>query len=516
MKSFWHRRTLFLVLQLFSSSALWFALLLLFLPTQLGLHFWPDFTHVLGLRIDYLSPTLYFTDILIFLLLITWVREKFFTERGRSAGVGYLTGFDSTLFRSAKNLLRLILNTKYLILYTFILFVALNILSAQVPILALLKWLRFLELTLLFLYITRHSELVSESPVNNKIPDQVRNDARALIPLSVSVIFISTIAIIQFLLQSSLGGPFWLLGERTFTAVTPAIAKVNLCLPIIENWSLKIDHCRMALRPYSIFSHPNSLAGFLLVAIIFLSSLRGAIPHFLQIIWRRGNPVRNCSQLLPVSCYWFIVALATIALTLTFSRTAWLAAVVVLILWLIPKYLPFLKKYLIQNTTYFILFLSILSPFALSHLSSSAIFPSVSIEYRLALFQAAQSIITQHPLLGIGLNNFIPALPQHLPAPPTLSLLQPVHNIFWLILSETGLLGLSFALWGLFATLKRITTNQLPTSFSLILVAVLITGATDHYWLTLPQNQLLLTVILGLIWNQPRKMIPNSRPKTEY
>ena len=45
-----------------------FFALILGIPTQFGRHFWPDFSFVSGVRVDYLSPTLYVTDILIFLI----------------------------------------------------------------------------------------------------------------------------------------------------------------------------------------------------------------------------------------------------------------------------------------------------------------------------------------------------------------------------------------------------------------------------------------------------------------
>src|SRR6266704_691714 len=50
-----------------------FSLLILFLPTQFGKHFWPSFSIIQGIRVDYLSPTLYFTDILIILLFLVWL-----------------------------------------------------------------------------------------------------------------------------------------------------------------------------------------------------------------------------------------------------------------------------------------------------------------------------------------------------------------------------------------------------------------------------------------------------------
>src|ERR1035437_3777462 len=49
-----------------------FYLLVLFLPTQFGKHFWPNFSFVFGLRLDYLSPTIYLTDVFIVLIFILY------------------------------------------------------------------------------------------------------------------------------------------------------------------------------------------------------------------------------------------------------------------------------------------------------------------------------------------------------------------------------------------------------------------------------------------------------------
>src|SRR6266704_5882454 len=51
--------------------------LILLLPTQFGKHFWPDFTIVSGIRIDYLSPITYVTDLLITLLFCVFLVQTF-------------------------------------------------------------------------------------------------------------------------------------------------------------------------------------------------------------------------------------------------------------------------------------------------------------------------------------------------------------------------------------------------------------------------------------------------------
>jgi hypothetical protein len=108
-------------------------------------------------------------------------------------------------------------------------------------------------------------------------------------------------------------------------------------------------------------------------------------------------------------------------------------------------------------------------------------------------------MVRVHWVGGVGLNNFIPGLPKYLMAMPTLQLLQPVHNIFWLVAAETGLAGLVMVVWGLVMTGRQIGGRRW---LALVMMVILITGANDHYWLTLPQNQLLVTLVLGLIWRR--------------
>jgi O-antigen ligase len=48
----------------------------------------------------------------------------------------------------------------------------------------------------------------------------------------------------------------------------------------------------------------------------------------------------------------------------------------------------------------------------------------------------------QNPFLGVGLNNFIPEAMSSVFLSGTNRFLQPVHNIFLLVLAESGLVGL--------------------------------------------------------------------------
>ena len=118
----------------------------------------------------------------------------------------------------------------------------------------------------------------------------------------------------------------------------------------------------------------------------------------------------------------------------------------------------------------------------------------------------ALEMINRYPLTGVGLGNYLVRLPEFGQSLKTVRGLQPVHNIFLLIASETGLVGLVICLWLLLLTFIRLFTNKDPgltcrwLRTSLLVIVFL--GLVDHYWLTLQSSQLLLAVIFGLSWSE--------------
>ena len=69
---------------MFSKLLIW--LIVFFLPSQLGLHFWPSFSRAAGIRLDYLSPTLYFVDLLLLVFVISTARPLLLQGVGEGAG----------------------------------------------------------------------------------------------------------------------------------------------------------------------------------------------------------------------------------------------------------------------------------------------------------------------------------------------------------------------------------------------------------------------------------------------
>lgn len=416
---------------------IFFLSLIILLPTQLGYHFWPEWAYVLGRRVDYLSPTVYLTDVIIFFIILFWLIE----------GKKRITGYVSRV--TVKKVISIIHNTKYVI--PVVIFVLLNIFFAASRPVAILKWAKVLEFTALGYYI------VQTKPSAYKIQYS----------LFIGVLYSSIIAMFQFFLQHSIGGPLWFLGERTFTVDTPGIARLSWCL-IPGAW------CKELLRPYATFPHPNVLGGFLAVTLPLLIF----------------NRTKKFSMFMLT-----VIILAIVALSLTFSRSAILIGLgaIGLILWQHVQKQKHSLRFFSKIIALIVLTMFLLITYHFSRIASSQTDESITV--RQQLNSAAVKIWQQSPLLGVGLGNFLVELPNVLPS-RNIYFLQPVHNIYLLILAETGVVGIAIFFSIVWFILKR--SKKLCIMYHLAFVILLILGLLDHYPLTIQQGQLLLTVVVGI------------------
>jgi hypothetical protein len=345
------------------------------LPYQLGYHFNNFQNTVYGFRIDYLIPTLYITDIVATLLIVRWLYSY-----------------------------RVKLTKKYYILPVLSLgFVLLNIYNSLLIIPAIYKWIKVIEMILLGIVI-----------YNTKKFDIYNNFLK---PLSYSILIICLLGILQYFNKGSIGGIFYLLGERAY----------------------QINNSNIAPYPYSTFSHPNSFAGFLLVFGIFLIQFK-----------KKFNK----------KYFWTLSFLVLINLILTNSLNIYITV----------SFLILLK--LFKNNFSNLIFIDFSQRF---------------VTHRLELIEASLKMIKSNFWLGVGINNFIPNLVKVSNTFLNAWELQPVHNIFLLVFSEIGIIGL-FAFGCL--VLAGLTTSSYG------LIAVLFSGMSDHYWLTLQQNMLLFVYVL--------------------
>lgn len=184
-------------------------LFILLLPTQFGKHFFLPFSHISGVRVDYLAPTIYVTDILVFLLILMHLREY-----------------------------RAMLRNKTVQLILFLL--SLTLIFAFSRDFGLYKFLKVIELF-----------AVAAIFMSNRVYKNT-----VFYGFFWATAIQAFIAALQLILRRSLGGEFYFLGERPLGLSMPGIAKASL------------DGVEM-LRPYGTFSHPNSMAGFFAVLYAF-------------------------------------------------------------------------------------------------------------------------------------------------------------------------------------------------------------------------------------------------------
>lgn len=427
-----------------------FFVLLLLLPSQLNYFFWPPEASVLGRRIDYLAPSIYFVDILIIIILVLW------------------------LMNNRRQLMHYIQRHALPLLLLGLLIIS-NCFISQRPGIALYHWLMWIKFGLVGLYVYTnnfHKRLLT------------------IFCLTVGILWTSLLGNWQIVQSGSIGGIFYFVGERTFSLDTPNIAKAVFC-PVNTKWNV----CFTTLRMYGTFPHPNVLAGYIVFVLLLLRQhkdrLLVTLTSFLDLLLhKRSQSTQKIRNLL----WWVLIIYLSLSLVLTFSRTA-VVALFVGMLWFTDRISTLHKRLLTMLVIAAILLITLpYSPLTLLSRDTESIFT------RQQLNHAALSIIVDSPVLGLGLSHFLISLPLYLSS-RTIYFLQPVHNIYLLLISEIGFFGIA-VLFISFVLFFRKLHISLETG---LIIPFLIIGLTDHYLMTLHHGQLLLLFIMlyGLKTHSP-------------
>ncbi len=426
-----------------SVSLVLMRLVVLSIPIQLGFHFWPPWAQLLGRRIDYLSPTIYFTDCLLIIALVSWFFELY-------------------PLRRKINTFFLRKNTALMVSVCIgIAIIALNVTTSISWQVSLYRWIKLVLFGFITLYIATHQT-------------ERKQYVRMVV---VGAVFSSLIAIVQFGLQHSIGGIFWFVGERFFTIDTPLIARAHVCVPFTQS-------CSLFLRSYGTFAHSNVLAGYLLVALFLF------VTHVNQGV---GIYKKRVQQIVSVG----VISLFLIALGTTMSRAAIMVVSFLLLWWHI--YWQEKKNHTV-STMLAILFTGGIIIGALYIVPLRFIDESVVVRQKLNTFST--HVITGHALYGVGLGNFTKILSKE----KNLAFftgIQPVHNVYLLAVSELGLVGvfgLIAAFIGIWKSIEKKMKSTHPDIlvYKAAIIAVGILGMVDHYVWTLQQGQLLFFVLVGL------------------
>src|SRR3990167_5387999 len=240
------------------ASDLLFLAVLLSLPIQLNKFFWPQFSFVFGIPQDLLAPAVYLSDILIIFYVLAFAAEFIFKKGVKNRLADFYERQKIFILAAIAFNLYLFVNALFI---------------SDRPLLSLWFSLKVFEFSLFAVF--------AQFTLSKK-----RLFKLSLTALAFSVFWQSSLTLLQFALQRSLG--FWFLGERSFSADTPSIAHVYI-------------FGKQLLRPYGTFPHPNVAAAFFVVSFVILS-------------------VRKESKITKLNIFTFSLSLLSVGLT--FSKGA--------------------------------------------------------------------------------------------------------------------------------------------------------------------------------------------------
>jgi len=250
------------------------------------------------------------------------------------------------------------------------------------------------------------------------------------------------------------------------------------------------------MRAYGAFAHPNIFGGYLVMAILMmLGRMAGS---------GRGAP-RPYGQLKYAAiARTIILILLSSTLVITFSRSAWLALFVGIISFFIVSAICKIKiprKFLLGFT---IAFVAVVAFVALFH---SAIFTRVTASDRLETkslierqseYQMIGEVIKINPFVGVGSGAYTVALAEKF-SDHNVWFYQPMHNSFLLFFAETGLLGLVFLiyfLWAVFVQCKH--KGERPLAPTAIVATLATLALFDHYLWSQWAGLALAAVVLAI------------------
>ena len=267
------------------------------------------------------------------------------------------------------------------------------------------------------------------------------------------------------------------------------------------------------LRAYGGLDHPNMLGALMAIGILLLANL---------LIQRTPLNIKDKFR------GWFLVInygllfFFSVALLFSFSRSAWLATVVGLMVMIIAnwrlKFWPqnswqnYLRNFW-QSINFRSLEIRLVIGFGLAliiilgclfnlmtvRFSTQDRLEKISVTERLSGFSQALQIIKAQPLTGIGIGNYTLALWHNYPTQPAYYY-QPVPNIFLLIWSELGIFGiLAFGGFWLVLFWEQIKKPHSAALGWALLAALTVLMMVDHWLWSLHFGLFLFWLTLGLI-----------------
>lgn len=295
------------------------------------------------------------------------------------------------------------------------------------------------------------------------------------------------IGIYQYLTQDLLGSTLLGIAEhRPWTSGTS----------VVEHGLYRV------LRAYGGFPHPNILGGYMAVGLALL-------PDLVQSV--RGK--------LGKVAYVFAGSVFAITLVFTYSRGAWVAATVGLILALVFAWKSardVLDKQGIALLAVVILMSGVFGvvtqwDHVKTRFHTNERLEHWSLEQRATAEQEGVAAATLRPLTGWGPGAALVGISSVRTDESLASVKpEPPHNLPTLILLETGILGFAAVLYLVWLLLGHIVRELSTTDCRLPTVPLILTisalAATDHYLWSLWPGLVLVAIVVSLLTNREKSI----------
>jgi len=249
------------------------------------------------------------------------------------------------------------------------------------------------------------------------------------------------------------------------------------------------------LRAYGAFPHPNILGGFLAIVLLLI----------VISLWQLNLKIKNQNEIFKADIYlnifyWFSAGIVFLGLLFSFSRSAGLGFVlgfIYLLIYAVKNKLKIERWLSIKLAIFFVVlfgFILIGWPYQLFtvRITTQSKLEQKSLIERKSAIIDAKEIFKARPVLGVGLGNYTKQLQNKYPNYPGWAY-QPVHNWYWLILSELGLIGFLLFVFLLVNLWRR--TGTLEKSLILVLLVV---SFFDHYFWDLFFGMMLWWLVWGM------------------
>lgn len=366
-------------------------------------------------------------------------------------GVLLLTWFFSGFLSRAK-ILNLFSRREIQFSTLFVFSCLFSVISSQRVIPSIYFWFR------MFLYFLLSIYIISEISLEKYF-------FRLLNLVSLSVLLLSLLGIGQFIKQGSVFNNYLFFGEQPYSFST---------------WGVAIENVfgNKVIPSYGTFRHPNIFGGFLSIFLLWI------LPYL-----RKSRK------------YLVSFLVGSLVLLFTFSVSAWVsfgAGIFIYLVLSINSTKVLVSKLKLTLLTAFFCVAMLVAPLLLSFQKS----PNPSFFRRSDLLVSSYRVFAKSPLFGVGLNNFTILVDLHVPNSSDLRFTQPVHNVFALLLTETGVFSFSLFLILLYLAFRKLIN---PSFFNILFISfiqMLLLSSVDHYLFTINQTFLVFWLIFGLTFSE--------------